>query len=108
MCFRKSIGTILMIVVMILVAILCNTNGVEATRILLNEDDNIIASSTAANHLLMKYSTIYEKAKHSMGFWLQRLPSGPSPSGPGHQTFVDRLTHEIMHSTSTIYALLLG
>ncbi|KAJ0467394.1 putative PAMP-induced secreted peptide 1 [Helianthus annuus] len=36
-----------------------------------------------ANHLAT-YSTVYEKAKTGMSFWLQRLESGPSPSGPGH------------------------
>ncbi|KAJ0467391.1 putative PAMP-induced secreted peptide 1 [Helianthus annuus] len=36
-----------------------------------------------ANHLAT-YSTVYEKAKNGMSFWLQRLASGPSPRGPGH------------------------
>ncbi|KAJ0467392.1 putative PAMP-induced secreted peptide 1 [Helianthus annuus] len=36
-----------------------------------------------ANHLAT-YSTVYEKAKNGMSYWLQRLASGPSPRGPGH------------------------
>ncbi|KAJ0467387.1 putative PAMP-induced secreted peptide 1 [Helianthus annuus] len=31
------------------------------------------------------YSSVYQNAnKFSMSLWLEQLPSGPSPKGPGH------------------------
>ncbi|KAB1219426.1 hypothetical protein CJ030_MR3G001091 [Morella rubra] len=74
MSFRKTSSTFIIFV--ILVAIACHSGGVDATRVL-NED------FAGAGHL-QKYSAVYEKAKHTMANWLQRLPSGPSPRGPGH------------------------
>ena len=65
----------LLIIFVVCVALLSQT-GVEATRVL-SEDFG------SANHL-EEYSSIYERAKHTMAYWLERLPSGPSPSGPGH------------------------
>ncbi|KAG2721888.1 hypothetical protein I3843_02G087500 [Carya illinoinensis] len=73
---RKA-STLLIIFVMISVAILSLAGGgVEASRVL-RED------FASANHLNTP-SSIYEKAKHTMTFWFERLPSGPSPSGPGN------------------------
>ncbi|KAE8076614.1 hypothetical protein FH972_015251 [Carpinus fangiana] len=73
MNFRKSIT--LLIILVIFMAIFDHGCRVEASRVL-SED---FASS---NHL-DTYSSIYEKAKRNMAFWLERLPSGPSPGG-GH------------------------
>uniref|UniRef100_A0A2N9HIM8 Transmembrane protein n=1 Tax=Fagus sylvatica TaxID=28930 RepID=A0A2N9HIM8_FAGSY len=75
MGFGKSSTILMMIVLVIFVVISCHT-GVEATRTL-KED-------FASSDQTLTYSTIYEKAKYTMENWLQRLPSGPSPSGPGH------------------------
>lgn len=33
---------------------------------------------------LTAYPSVYEKAKATMETWIARLPSGPSPKGPGH------------------------
>ncbi|KAB1219435.1 hypothetical protein CJ030_MR3G001082 [Morella rubra] len=73
MNFRKS--STLLIILLISVVILSH-GGVEATRVL--SDD-----FASANHL-QKYSSIYKEAKHTMAYWLERLPSGPSPRGAGH------------------------
>ena len=56
-------------------AILSHTS-VKATR-LLCEDFGV------ANHL-QRYSSVYKKAKNSMAYLPERLPSGPSPRGSGH------------------------
>ncbi|KAK3204320.1 hypothetical protein Dsin_018366 [Dipteronia sinensis] len=66
----------LLIVLVISVAILSHV-GVEATRVL-PED------FASENHLETYSSSVYEKAKATMGCWLGRLASGPSPKGPGH------------------------
>ncbi|KAJ0035241.1 hypothetical protein Pint_26022 [Pistacia integerrima] len=68
--------SIVLIGFIISVAILSHV-GVEAIRVL-QED---FASS---NHLEIHSTFFYEKAKLTMGFWLQRLASGPSPRGRGH------------------------
>lgn len=70
----RNLSTLL-IFFMVSVALLSHV-GVEATRVL-QED------SASANHLVTR-SSVYEKAKFSMGCWLQRLASGPSPRGKGH------------------------
>ncbi|KAB1219428.1 hypothetical protein CJ030_MR3G001089 [Morella rubra] len=62
---RKNV-TILLIIFVIHVAVL-NHVGVEATRVL-SED------FVSANHLETHDSSIYEQAKHTMGYWLQQLP----------------------------------
>ncbi|KAE8076609.1 hypothetical protein FH972_015246 [Carpinus fangiana] len=72
MNFRKAIT--LLIIFVISVAILIHAR-VEAARVL-SEDFG------GAIHL-EAYSSIYERAKHSMAYWMERLPSGPSP-GDGH------------------------
>ncbi|WOK96490.1 hypothetical protein Cni_G05197 [Canna indica] len=33
---------------------------------------------------LTEYPSMYEKARATMATWMARLPSGPSPKGPGH------------------------
>jgi hypothetical protein len=68
MNFRKT--STLLIIFIISVAIFSHAR-VEATRVLAED-------FAGANHL-ETYSSIYEKAKHSMAYWLERLPSGPSP-----------------------------
>lgn len=77
----RSISTTVLVIFVIFVAMILSDGAcrVEASRVL-PED------FASANHLtdLTHESTIYEKAKHTMAYWLQRLPSGPSPSGPGH------------------------
>ena len=64
-----------LVIFVIFVAILYNAQ-VEATRVLAEDFAD-------ANHLAT-YPSVYEKAKFSMSFWLERLASGPSPKGPGH------------------------
>ncbi|KAK9932219.1 hypothetical protein M0R45_019465 [Rubus argutus] len=69
----------LFIIFVITVAILGHAS-VEATRLLPKD-------FAAANHLetySSPSSLVYEKAKYTMEYWLQRLASGPSPKGPGH------------------------
>uniref|UniRef100_A0A7N2MSK8 Uncharacterized protein n=1 Tax=Quercus lobata TaxID=97700 RepID=A0A7N2MSK8_QUELO len=68
----------LLLFFVISMAILTQT-GVKATRVLCEDFSN-------ANHLepYSSYSSVYEKAKHTMASWLQRLPSGPSDGGSGH------------------------
>ena len=73
MNFRRT--TTILIIFCVCVAVLSQT-GVEAIRVLSQDFGS-------ANHL-EAYSSIYERAKHTMAYWLERLPSGPSPSGPGH------------------------
>ncbi|KAE8076607.1 hypothetical protein FH972_015244 [Carpinus fangiana] len=72
MNFKKT--STLLIIFLISVAILSHAR-VEAARVLSEDFSN-------ANNL-ETYSSIYERAKHSMAYWLERLPSGPSP-GDGH------------------------
>ncbi|KAG2721889.1 hypothetical protein I3843_02G087600 [Carya illinoinensis] len=80
MIFRKTSTLLIVFVMMISVAILIGHGGrVEASRVL-SEADHFANT----NHLETYSSSIYERAKHSMAYWLERLPSGPSPSGPGH------------------------
>ncbi|KAK7826549.1 hypothetical protein CFP56_032100 [Quercus suber] len=73
MNFRNS--STLLIIFVICVAIL-NHGGVEATRVLSEDFSN--------SNSLETDSPIYVKAKDIMAYWLQRLPSGPSPGGEGH------------------------
>ncbi|KAF7805318.1 putative transmembrane protein [Senna tora] len=54
--------------------------AVEGSRVLSLREDFGFAGR---NHL-QTYASVYEQAKTSMSFWLQRLASGPSPKGPGH------------------------
>ncbi|KAG6668857.1 hypothetical protein CIPAW_01G201300 [Carya illinoinensis] len=86
---RKA-STLLIIFVMISVAILSLAGGgVEASRVL-PED------FASANHLNTP-SSIYEKAKHTMAYWFERLLSRPSPSGPAHRS--DGSHHHRTHRT---------
>nr|DAD25299.1 TPA_asm: hypothetical protein HUJ06_026763 [Nelumbo nucifera] len=66
---------VVLIIALVLVAIFSH-GGVEAARAL-SED------FASANHLVT-YPSVYERARFSMAFWLERLASGPSPKGPGH------------------------
>ncbi|KDO45790.1 hypothetical protein CISIN_1g044990mg, partial [Citrus sinensis] len=81
LCFTmmnsRKVSTLLIIFV-ISVAILSRA-GVEATRVL-PED------FAKANHLetFTPPPSVYEKARYTMAFWLERLASGPSPRGRGH------------------------
>ncbi|KAK7826552.1 hypothetical protein CFP56_032097 [Quercus suber] len=68
----------LLIIFVICVAIF-NHAVVEATRVLFEDFGN-------ANHL-ETLSLIYVKAKDVMAYWLQRLPSGPSPACSEAVTF---------------------
>ena len=72
MAFKKTCT--LLAVLVILIAVL---SPVVVEGRVLSED------FAGSNHLAT-YSTVYEKAKTGMSFWLQRLASGPSPKGPGH------------------------
>lgn len=52
-------------------------NHVDAARVLMSQDFSGEIS-------LVRLPLIYEKAKSNLAFLLERLPSGPSPKGPGH------------------------
>ncbi|KAE8076615.1 hypothetical protein FH972_015252 [Carpinus fangiana] len=67
--------TITLLIIFVIFAAILNDAMVEASRVL-SED------FAKANHL-DTYSSIYGKAKRSMAYWLERLPTGPSP-GAGH------------------------
>ena len=73
MNFRNT--STLVIIFVICVAILSHS-GVEATRVLSEDFGDANSFETG--------SPIYVKAKDIMAYWLQRLPSGPSPGGEGH------------------------
>jgi hypothetical protein len=71
MNFRKT--STLLIVLVISVAILSHAR-VEAARVLANSADHVET-----------YSSVYEKAKLNMAYWLENLSSsGPSTRGGGH------------------------
>ena len=74
----RNIST-LVILFVICVAILIR-GGVEATRVLSEDFGNANSLQTDSQ----TDSPIYVKAKDIMAYWLQRLPSGPSPGGEGH------------------------
>ncbi|OIT39055.1 hypothetical protein A4A49_41009 [Nicotiana attenuata] len=67
--------TSLLIIFAVFVAITSRTH-VEAARVLSQDFSGEI-------HIAI-IPSIYEKAKNNLSFWLERLPSGPSPRGPGH------------------------
>ncbi|KAE8076600.1 hypothetical protein FH972_015237 [Carpinus fangiana] len=69
MNFRKTRA--LLIIFVIYVAILSHPR-VEAARVLPSADHADVVET---------YSSVYEKAKLNMAYWLERLPSGPSPGG---------------------------
>ncbi|OMP03882.1 hypothetical protein COLO4_10135 [Corchorus olitorius] len=71
----RKVSSVLIILV-IWVAVVSHV-GVEASRVL-PED------FAKANHLDTYSSVMYQKARFTMSYWLQRLASGPSPQGPGH------------------------
>ncbi|KAB1219429.1 hypothetical protein CJ030_MR3G001088 [Morella rubra] len=71
--FQKA--STLLIIFFISVAILSHV-GIEATRVL--------SQDFAGSNHVEKYSSIYKEAKHTIAYWLERLPSGPSPRGAGH------------------------
>ncbi|KAK4566500.1 hypothetical protein RGQ29_002669 [Quercus rubra] len=73
MNFRNT--STLLIILVICVAIL-NHGGVEAKRLLSEDFGNANSLETD--------SPVYVKVKDIMAYWLQRLPSGPSPGGEGH------------------------
>ncbi|XVF37613.1 hypothetical protein REPUB_Repub20aG0024600 [Reevesia pubescens] len=70
----RKLSTLLIFFV-ISVAVLSHV-GVEATRVL--------PEDFAKTDHLDTYSSVYQKAKFTMSYWLQQLDSGPSPQGPGH------------------------
>ncbi|KAK4345340.1 hypothetical protein RND71_035516 [Anisodus tanguticus] len=74
MTYRRI--TTLLIVFAIFVAITSTQNNVEAARILSQDFSGEIHLAT--------FPSIYEKARSNLAFLLERLPSGPSPRGPGH------------------------
>ncbi len=73
MNFRKA--STLLIIFFISVAIFSHAR-VEASRVLCEDFGS-------ADHL-DTYSSIYERTKHSMVYWLERLPSGGPSTGDNH------------------------
>ena len=74
MSFTRSSITFLIILV-IFVTIIGQVH-VEGARMLSEEFKSATDLTTS--------SYVYEKAKFTMTYWLERLASGPSPKGPGH------------------------
>ena len=74
MSFTRSSTTFLIILV-IFVTIIGQVH-VEGARMLSEEFKSATDLTTS--------SYVYEKAKFTMAYWLERLASGPSPKGPGH------------------------
>ncbi|KAL8547888.1 hypothetical protein ACS0TY_007266 [Phlomoides rotata] len=65
------------LLIIIVACIVCMSQvQVEGARIL-SED------FSPPDHLVT-FPGMYENARETMSFWLQRLASGPSPRGPGH------------------------
>ncbi|KAL7230956.1 hypothetical protein ACSBR2_009266 [Camellia fascicularis] len=85
MYFQRQ-NTLLIIMIVTFVTILCHTNThVGATRVLKSPPSSSeFVGGASESHLATYPSMYYEKAKLAMATWLERLPSGPSPSGPGH------------------------
>ncbi|KAG4988462.1 hypothetical protein JHK85_031445 [Glycine max] len=73
----------LIMLVVMLVAIFISQSRVEA-RVLSHSEEFAFAR---ANNLQTYSSSAYEQAKKTMGFWMQRLASGPSPKGPASEVF---------------------
>lgn len=73
----SAAGLVMIVFVMTVVALISHIEGVGATRVLPEDFGHV-------NHLETYSSAAYDKARHAMAYWLQRLSSGPSPSGPGH------------------------
>lgn len=69
----------LLVVLLVFVA-LGSRVEVEAAGRVLSED------FAAANHLSSAHHlpSVFDQAKMSLSSWLEMLPSGPSPKGPGH------------------------
>ncbi|CAA2989111.1 hypothetical protein A4A49_14860 [Olea europaea subsp. europaea] len=65
-----------LLIILFIVVSVTNEVRVEAARVL-SED------ISGSNHLAT-FPAMYENAKFTMSYWLERLPSGPSPKGPGH------------------------
>ncbi|KAL3724333.1 hypothetical protein ACJRO7_029496 [Eucalyptus globulus] len=70
-------GLCKLVIVLLVLATVASHFGVEAARAL--PDD-----FARANNLATYSSAAYENARYTMASWLERLPSGPSPKGPGH------------------------
>ncbi|CAI9108600.1 OLC1v1008244C1 [Oldenlandia corymbosa var. corymbosa] len=79
MAGRKMINIAVMVCCMLFLIISMQVN-VEAARMLSSTEEDF----AGANHLDTFPNSVYEKAKETMSFWLERLASGPSPRGPGH------------------------
>ncbi|KAA8531450.1 hypothetical protein F0562_006197 [Nyssa sinensis] len=74
----------LLSILVIFVAIMSQAYVLKATRVL-SED------FAGENHLAT-YPSAYEKARYTMGCWLERLASGPSPKGPD-PTFLEMINY---------------
>ncbi|KAL0432906.1 UNVERIFIED_CONTAM: hypothetical protein Slati_2624900 [Sesamum latifolium] len=82
MSYRRS--CVVLVVLVIYVACLNNLH-VEATRVL-SEDfsTRILPKGFPESNHLVTFPAVYQNARETMSYWLQRLASGPSPRGPGH------------------------
>ncbi|KAF3451026.1 hypothetical protein FNV43_RR07115 [Rhamnella rubrinervis] len=74
---RASSGFMMLLAMTVAVILISHIGGVGATRVLPEDFGH-------SNHLETYSSAAYDRARHAMAYWLQRLSSGPSPSGPGH------------------------
>ena len=75
MSFTRSSTTFL--VILVIFVIIIGQVHVEGARMLLSEEFKSATDLTTSSY-------VYEKAKFTMAYWLERLASGPSPKGPGH------------------------
>lgn len=75
MTYRRM--TAMLVIFVIFISLMSIQNNVEAARVLLSQD-------FSGEIRLATLPSIYEKAKNNLEFLLERLPSGPSPRGPGH------------------------
>ncbi|KAL0368684.1 UNVERIFIED_CONTAM: hypothetical protein Scaly_1087300 [Sesamum calycinum] len=84
MSYRRS--CVVLVVLVIYVACMNNLH-VEATRVL--PEDFSTKGFPESNHLVT-FPAVYQNARETMSYWLQRLASGPSLEGPVIES--DRLT----------------
>lgn len=48
------------------------------------EGARILSEDFSQSNRLVTIPRMYDSARETMSFWIQRLASGPSPRGPGH------------------------
>uniref|UniRef100_A0A804JBI7 Uncharacterized protein n=1 Tax=Musa acuminata subsp. malaccensis TaxID=214687 RepID=A0A804JBI7_MUSAM len=73
---RRTCAMLLVIVVSIMAVVMTGAGGgVDAAR---------PAPDCFDGESYLAHPSVYEKARAAVAAWMARLPSGPSPGGPGH------------------------